>query len=128
MTLNNRPIVGPGAPIGIPQTVKKQDVQSGETNFGTILKDKIHEQSGLKFSKHAEARLQARRISLNSNQMERIKDGVNKAEEKGVKDSLILMDNVALVVNVKSKTVVTAASTGDLKESIFTNIDGAVIV
>jgi len=32
------------------------------------------------------------------------------------------------VVNVKNRTIVTAANTQELKENVFTNIDGAVIV
>ncbi len=129
MIINNRPIAGPNnKPTSSPQPTQKPGIQNIQSNFGTVLKEKIQEKTEVKFSKHAELRLQSRNIQLSSNQMERIKDGVSKAEEKGVKDSLILVDNLALVVNVKNKTVVTAASTNDLKENIFTNIDGAVIV
>jgi len=53
---------------------------------------------------------------------------VNKASEKGIKDSLIIMSNKAFVVNLKSKTVITAMDGEMLKNSVFTNIDGAVII
>lgn len=125
---SNNTIVRPGEKIGSQQPVQKQNIQRNESNFGTVLKEKLQAQNDLKFSKHAELRLHSRNINLSPNQMDRIKNGVAKAEEKGVKDSLIVLDNLALVVNVKNKTVVTAANTDELKENVFTNIDGAVIV
>lgn len=96
--------------------------------FESILRQSMDKTEGLKFSKHAELRLQARNISLTSSQKERMNEAVEKAQSKGVKDSLILMDNMAFVVNVKNKTVITAANSSELKENVFTNIDGAVIV
>ena len=88
--------------------------------------DKANKSSELKFSKHAELRMQARNISLSQVQKDKMLDAVNKAGDKGVKDSLVLMDNVAFVVNVKNKTVITAVNSNELKENVFTNIDGAV--
>lgn len=100
--------------------------QGNQTSFGDVLNQKITENNPLQFSKHANMRLNARDIRLSSDQMKRIEDGVSKAQQKGIKDSLVLVDNVALVVNVKSKIVITAMQNGN--ENIFTNIDGAVIV
>ncbi|MCL2197709.1 MAG: hypothetical protein FWB80_02190 [Defluviitaleaceae bacterium] len=79
------------------------------------------------FSKHAALRLDDRNINLTGEQMERITDGIGKAEQKGIRDSLVLVDDVALVVNVKSRTVITAVNQVT-NEGIFNNIDGAVIV
>jgi flagellar operon protein len=90
------------------------------------LQDKIKQDERLKFSKHAELRLQTRNIHLTDIQKEKITEAVNKAQSKGVKDSLVIMDNLAFVVNVKSRTVITAVNSGELKENVFTNIDGAV--
>ena len=95
--------------------------------FDKILKEKI-EKEGLRFSKHAEFRLQSRNINLSSLQVDRITEGVNRARAKGVKDSLVLMDDMAFVVSIKNRTVVTATSKNELGENVFTNIDGAVIV
>ncbi|KNY28376.1 TIGR02530 family flagellar biosynthesis protein [Pseudobacteroides cellulosolvens] len=101
--------------------------KTGAVNdFGAILKDKITENEGLKFSKHAEQRLQSRNIKLTEIQKEKMSEAVNKAGMKGVKDSLVIVDNMAFVVNVKSKTVITAVNNSELKENVFTNIDGAV--
>jgi flagellar operon protein len=96
--------------------------------FNDILREKLSNTQELKFSKHAEARLKSRNISINPEQWQKIRDAVAKAEKKGVKESLILMDKLALVVSVKNKTVITAVSNEELKENVFTNIDGAVII
>jgi len=79
----------------------------------------------LQFSKHANMRLNARNIQFDSTQMRRIEDGVARAQGKGIRDGLVLVDNIALVVNITNRVVVTALSQQD---QVFTNIDGAVIV
>ena len=81
--------------------------------------------TGLKFSKHANARLATRNINLADLQMEHLENGTTKAREKGIQESLIMVDDLAFIVNVKNNTVITAV--GDSTDSIFTNIDGAVI-
>lgn len=78
------------------------------------------------FSKHASLRLNDRNINLTDDQMNRVADGVEKAEQKGIRDSLVLVDDVALLVNVKSRTVITAVS--PQRDNVFSDIDGAVIV
>ena len=55
-------------------------------------------------------------------------DGVEQAHAKGIKDSLVLVDSLAFIVNVPSKTVVTAMDQTETQSNIFTNIDGAVIM
>jgi flagellar operon protein len=95
-------------------------------SFEEILESKVNENRGLKFSKHAEMRLQLRNIKLTDEQKEKISKAVQKAEEKGVKDSLVLIDDIAFVVNVRNRTVITAVNSNELKENVFTNIDGAV--
>ena len=111
---NNAPVPTRSQPLG----------SKGE--FGEILKEKISQNSGIKFSKHAELRLHMRNITLSPAQKQKIEEAVNKASEKGIKDSLVLMDDVAFVVNVKNRTVITAVSSNELKDNVFTNIDGAV--
>ncbi|MGE5473456.1 MAG: TIGR02530 family flagellar biosynthesis protein [Ignavibacteriales bacterium] len=129
MVINNRPVVMPQKQVTqTTSTQQRNNITAGKTGFGEILQDKINQQSDVKISKHAELRMNARNINISEAQMERVKNGINKAQEKGVKDSLMLVDNIALVVNVKNRTVVTAANTQELKENVFTNIDGAVIV
>ena len=99
---------------------------SGATNFRDILGSQMGNQMSIQFSKHAALRLDDRNISLTNDQMERVADGIGKASDKGIRDSLVLVDDVALLVNIKSRTVITAMS--QATDNVFSNIDGAVIV
>ena len=97
-----------------------------ELSFKEILDSKQSEKTnGLKFSKHANQRLATRNINLSAEQMERLENGTTKAREKGIRESLVMVDDMAFIVNIKNNTVITAV--GDSDGSIFTNIDGAVI-
>lgn len=110
--------------------VQHSDIQS-TVSFGQILDDKskaFTQGSVLKFSKHAANRLNTRNIELSDSQVMRLQDGMEKANAKGIKDSLVLMDKLAFIVNVPSNTVVTAMDQSETNENVFTNIDGAVIV
>jgi len=79
-------------------------------------------------SGHAQTRLQSRNIELGHAEWDRVMSGVERAAQKGAKESLVLLDDVALVVSIKNRTVITAVDKNSLKENVFTNIDSAVIV
>lgn len=81
----------------------------------------------LKFSKHAVNRLEDRNITMTDEQIERLSEGTARAQEKGIKDSLVMVDSLAFIVNIPNQTVVTAMDQTDANDNIFTNIDGAVI-
>ncbi len=101
------------------------------TSFAEILEQKSVNDSvaeTLKFSKHADERLQNRNINLTLEQIERLTEGTKRANEKGINESLLLMDNLAFIVSTKNNTVITAMDSTNTNEKIFTNIDGAVIV
>lgn len=95
---------------------------SGGVDFAAVLSDR------LKVSNHAKTRLQSRDIELDAAKWERVMDGVEKAAAKGARESLVMVDDVALVVSVKNRTVITAVPQASLRENVFTNIDSAVIV
>jgi len=97
-------------------------------SFEEIFKQKLQSGSEIKFSKHATQRLDERNIVLSEDQSQRLEEGVLKASEKGITDSLVLVDDLAFIVNVPNQTVVTAMDQTKSEENIFTNIDGAVIV
>ena len=103
--------------------IRKPGAQKPDISFDEVLRSKSVQE--LKFSRHASERLLSRRINLSEEQMERLNDGTNRAREKGIKESLVIVDNLAFIVNVKNNTVVTAV--GESDDKIFTNIDGAVI-
>ena len=103
-------------------TAPKQPVASPGPDFANVLQDQ------LKVSGHAKTRLESRNIQLGKDEWDRVLDGVNRAAAKGAKESLVMVDNVALVVSVKNRTVITAVDQANLKDNVFTNIDSAVIV
>jgi flagellar operon protein len=109
------------------QKAKSAQELQGDS-FSSILQKEISKQDGLTFSKHAEARMVQRDMTLSGTEMQRLSEGVDKASEKGVSNTLVLMDEKAFIVNVPNNVVITAMNGQDLKENVFTNIDGAVIV
>lgn len=112
--------------LGNKQTEQKTSANS-ELSFQEILSTTAQTEvaQNLKFSKHANQRLATRNIHLSTEQMERLETGTSKAREKGIRESLVMVDDLAFIVNVKNNTVITAMD--DSSNSIFTNIDGAVI-
>lgn len=107
--------------------------QSQETSKSNSFQDALLEamdgsrETTLKFSKHASSRLADRNIELTKEQMDRLTQGTNKAGSKGIKDSLVMVDHLAFIVNIPKNTVITAMDQSQADENIFTNIDGAVI-
>lgn len=83
---------------------------------------------GIKFSNHAIERMRTRGISFTPEDLSRLSDAVGKAAAKGSKDSLILMNDSALIVSVKNNTVVTVMDKNALKENVFTNIDSTIVM
>ena len=114
-----------------PQNVSNKSNSSG-ISFEEVLRQKqnqtVMESSELKFSKHAASRLNDRNIALTDSQNIRLENGVKQASEKGITESLVLVDSLAFIVNVPNKTVVTALDQTEANSNIFTNIDGAVII
>lgn len=99
-----------------------RDILQQKRLFGTA-------QTGeLKFSKHASERLLSRSIELSDDQLKRLNDGAVKAGQKGIRDSLVIVDELAFIVNVPNQTVVTAMDSTQTNENVFTNINGAVIM
>lgn len=106
------------------QEKQKEPVQKSES-FANILQGKVNQE--LKFSKHANERLENRSIALSEDQLNRLNKGIGQARGKQIQESLVMMDNLAFIVNVKNNVVVTAMEQGESGQ-VFTNIDGAVIV
>ncbi len=98
-------------------------------SFQEILESsRARAQGQVRFSKHAAGRLAERNIELTRGQMERLQEGAQKAQMKGIKESLVIVDQLAFIVNIPNNTVVTAMNRQDAAENVFTNIDGAVII
>ena len=95
-------------------------------SFDEILKSKQNSvDNNIVFSKHANERLESRNIELSDVQMERLNEATKLAASKGIKESLVMLDDYNFIVNTKNNMVVTAI--GKQEKNVFTNIDGAVI-
>lgn len=108
--------------------VPKQEVQSKNINGPKQSFDEIfrHEIEKVKFSGHALKRLESRNIKLDETEMQKLNEAVSKAKMKGARDSLVMMNDKAFIVNVPNRTVVTAMDIQNNEENIFTNIDSVV--
>lgn len=78
------------------------------------------------FSNHAQSRLQSREISLNDENVNRLSEAIDKAEKRGGKSSLVVVDDLAFIVNVQNRTVITALDKNQRGEGVFTQIDSVV--
>lgn len=114
-----------GAPkVQKPQaTAAEQAQQAQKVSF----KDALEAQE-VKLSAHAAKRLEERNIEFAPERAKQLGDAVNKAAEKGSKESLIMMEKVALVVSITNRTVITAIDEDNLKDDVITNIDSAMIL
>lgn len=96
--------------------------QSGSSSFA----DTLAQVEGVRFSNHAQKRLDDRSINLPEDGLQRLTDAVEKAKARGGKESLILMDDLAFIVNVKDRVVVTTMDAKQRGQGVFTQIDSVV--
>ena len=82
---------------------------------------------GLQFSKHAARRIETREIPLSPDTLGRLEQATARAAEKGSRASLVLLDDLAFIVNVPARTVVTAVDKAHRRGNVFTNIDSTVL-
>ncbi|MEG0370826.1 MAG: TIGR02530 family flagellar biosynthesis protein [Clostridium sp.] len=82
----------------------------------------------LKFSSHANERLNSRNINLSKSDMNNINKAIDKVKQKGSKEALIIYNDLALIASVQNRTIITAMDKDSLDEKIFTNIDSAIII
>lgn len=95
-------------------------------SFQEIMQEKLKNE--VSFSKHASLRSEERNIKMTPDELTRLSEACDKATQKGIKDALIIMDRAAFIVNAQSKVVVTMVDKTDMRNNVFTNIDGAVFL
>lgn len=88
----------------------------------------LNSEKKLKFSSHAQKRMESRNITINADEMRKIEDGVAKLRNKGCQDSVILSNERAYVISIKNNTVVTIVDEASLRDNVFTNIDSMTLV
>jgi flagellar operon protein len=101
--------------------------EAAQASFEDMLQTQLGRPPAVRLSAHAQRRLEARHINFGGDEAIRLEQAVEKAASKGSRESLILMDDLALVVNIKNRVVVTAVDASSRKENVFTNIDSVVL-
>lgn len=99
---------------------------AGGKSFQEILNEQLSQR--VTFSKHANQRTEERNIQITDSDLNRLGDACDRAQQKGIKDALIVMNDSAFIVNAQNKTVITVVDKNEMKSSVFTNIDGAVFI
>lgn len=107
-------------------TSAKADKTQG--TFRDMFSQQLAESRDVVLSKHAQARLHSRGIELNDSQLQKIADAIDKAGQKGARETLVLSDEAAYVVSIENRTVITAFDRNNLREGVVTSIDSAVIL
>jgi len=118
--------INPGNNVSSQSVQRPQAVPAKGPSFAETLAQKTSKQ-GITFSTHAQKRLQVRDINLTDDNLTRLAKAVEKVEKRGGRDSLVLMDDLAFIVNVKDKLIVTALDAKERGEGVFTQIDSVVL-
>lgn len=109
------------------ETQRKTSESQNTASFAEVLENQQRNME-VKLSAHAQKRLKQQNISISAQDISRIGEAARMAELKGAKESLILLRDLALVVNINNRTVITAVDRARQKDKIFTNIDSTVIL
>ena len=112
-------VAGAGAP-------SRPGAAAGTGDFAKVFGE-LGRAAGIKFSKHAMERISARGIAFDANSIDKLDAAISAAQSKGANESLVLMDELALIVSVRNRTVITAMSSREPDHNVFTSIDSAVI-
>ncbi len=125
----NELLIAPQGPQLLPAAGRPGQAAPGAPSFADLLKkaQSPADTGALRFSAHAQTRIQSRQIQMGAAEMQRVEAAVQKAAGKGARESLVLLDQTALVVSVPNRTVITVVDKDSLKQNVFTNIDSAVI-
>ena len=115
-------------PVITPKGNAVQTSKQSHNKFSAHLQTALQTEGDLIVSKHAKHRLEQRGIHISAERWKQIEDKVQETNEMGVKESLVLLDNAALVVRARNNTVITAMDRKETRSQIFTNIDGTIIL
>ena len=118
--------INPTPPVG-PAKANPASVAKANTAPGASFAESLAQAQNVRFSSHAQKRMEARDIQLGDDGLARLALAVEQVAQKGGKESLVLMDDLAFIVNVKDRLVVTALDGDSRKGNIFTQIDSVVI-
>jgi len=108
-------------------TVEKKQAVEGP-KFNELLRKEINKNEGFVISNHAAERLKDRNIILQENDMKKINEAIDKAQDKGAREALILYKDIALVTSIRNRTVITALDKNNNEGAVVTNIDSVVLL
>ncbi len=108
------------------QKTTANGIEKAETSFQEMLNQQI--KNTVTFTKHASIRKDQRNIQVSDSDLERLGEACDKAQEKGIGNALIMMDNSAFIVNAADKRVITVIDKNEMKNKLFNDIDGAVFI
>lgn len=100
-------------------------------SFDLILRqemDKAREMRDVEFSKHAILRAEERGIDITPDLIDQLRGSMIRAQAKGVTNILAMDADKAFIINIPNAKVITAITQDEMKENVFTNIDGAVFL
>lgn len=120
-------------PVGTPAPVRAPGKPLDQQSFSEVLQTVGKLPAGsfsepLKFSQHAQQRLAQQGVTLTQPQQQALADAADRAEAKGARDTLMMIDRLGLVVNIPNRTVVTALTGDRMRDGVVTQIDSAVMV
>ncbi len=126
------PAAGPGSAAGTGAAAKADRAgarpDAAGADFGGVLAEQVRRQAGLRFSRHAEERLRAGGRSLSAAELAGVAEAVDRAAAKGGREALVVTGDLALVVDVRDRTVVTVVEAARMRDHVFTRIDSAVLL
>jgi len=93
---------------------------------GTNFAETLARTQDVRFSNHAQKRMETRDMQLSPDNVNRLSGAIDKAEKRGGKSSLVMVDDMAFIVNVRERLVVTALDAEHRGEGVFTQIDSVV--
>ena len=127
----NPALLPPGGAVGAPSPTQRPST-TGQTpasgpSFASVLADQTATSDAPTFSKHALERLSRRGVEMNTQTLGRLTEGIQRAADKGSRNSVVFVDGTAFVTSVQNNTVITAVTPEAMNSHVFTNIDSAVI-
>lgn len=103
-------------------------VNQPQSTFEQLLQEKLQEKESLQFSKHSKERIAQRGIEMTEELLGRMNEAATSAKQKGAKDVVMIDKEAVFIVSIPNNTVITAMNGNEMKQNIFTKIDGAVLI
>ena len=94
----------------------------GARTFDSVLAD-----ANVQISGHAQARMARRGLAVGPDGAAKLASAIDRAAAKGSRRSLVFLDELALLVSVPERVVVTAMSADAMRDGVVTQIDSAVV-